>query len=146
MASERDNLRRDEMREWLQVWVDSTSQRRVAEALGVNRDPLRRALQGTGEVTGVVLEAVMRYAGTQGIQILEEESEPSSSIGKKGAGDGTGGSEADGDEDRQQGEDCDTGPVSRECDANGRDGADKAVEASQGRSNEAQRDAETRGK
>ena len=144
MASERDNLRRDEMREWLQVWVDSTSQRRVAEALGVNRDPLRRALQGTGEVTGVVLEAVERYARAHGIQILEEEPETSSSIGREGADDGTGGSEVDGDEDGQHGEDGDTGTVPRECDANGRDRTELAAEASQGRSDEGQRDAERR--
>ena len=67
MASEQENLHADEMREWLQAWVKRTSQRRVAEALGVNRDPLRRALRGTGEVTGVVRVAVERYARAHGI-------------------------------------------------------------------------------
>lgn len=144
MAIERDNLRRDEMREWLQAWVDRTSQRRVAEALGVNRDPLRRALQGTGEVTGVLLEAVKRYSRAHGIQILEEGPETSSSIGKEGADDGTGGSEVDGDEDGQHGEDGDTGTEPNECDANGRNRTEQATEASQGSSVEAQRDEEGR--
>ena len=144
MASERENLRGEEMREWLQAWVDRTSQRRVAEALGVNRDPLRRALQGTGEVTGVVLEAVKRYARAHGIQILEEEPETSSFIGKEGADDGTGGSEVDGDEDGQNGEDGDTETGPSECDANGRNRTEQAAESSQGSSVEAQRDEQGR--
>ena len=80
MGSEQESLRGDEIREWLQAWVRRTSQRRVSEALGVNRDPLRRALQGTGGVTGVVREAVERYAAANGIRIMEADS--SSPIGK----------------------------------------------------------------
>ena len=92
MASEQENLHANEMREWLQAWVKRTSQRRVAEALGVNRDPLRRALRGTGEVTGVVREAVVRYARSRGMQVIEPDT--SSSIGKleddSGSGDDAG--------------------------------------------------------
>ncbi|MCY4580400.1 MAG: hypothetical protein OXD31_15320 [Chloroflexi bacterium] len=80
MGSEQEYLRVDEMREWLRAWVKKTSQRRVSEALGVNRDPLRRALQGTGDVTGIVREAVERYAAANGIRIIDTDS--SSSIGK----------------------------------------------------------------
>ncbi len=84
MGSEQESLRGDEMREWLRAWVKRTSQRRVSEALGVNRDPLRRALQGTGGVTGVVREAVERYATANGIRIIETDS--SSPIGKSDDG------------------------------------------------------------
>ena len=80
MGSEQEYLRVDEMREWLRAWVKKTSQRRVSESLGVNRDPLRRALQGTGDVTGIVREAVERYAAANGIRIIDTDS--SSSIGK----------------------------------------------------------------
>ena len=81
MGSEQEYLHVDEMREWLRAWVKKTSQRRVSEALGVNRDPLRRALQGTDDVTGVVREAVERYAAANGIRIIDTDS--SSSIGKR---------------------------------------------------------------
>ena len=100
MGSEQEDLHVDEMREWLQVWVKRTSQRRVAEALGVNRDPLRRALQRTGEVTGVVREAVERYAREHGIQIID--SDTSSSIGKI---EDTGGSGDDAVSDANKGQD-----------------------------------------
>ena len=95
MGSERECLCIDEMREWLQAWVKRTSQRRVAEALGVNRDPLRRALRGTGEVTGVVRGAVERYARAHGTQIIDP-GVSSSSIGKI-EDDGSSGDDADSD-------------------------------------------------
>ncbi len=97
MGSERECLRVEEMREWLQAWVKRTSQRRVAEALGVNRDPLRRALRGTGEVTGVVRGAVERYARGHGIQIIDPGT--SSSIGRI-EDDGSSGDDADSDANR----------------------------------------------
>ena len=102
MGSEQECLRVDEMREWLQAWVKRTSQRRVAEALGVNRDPLRRALQGTGEVTGVVREAVKRYARAHGIQIICPDT--SSSIGES-EDVGSAGDDADSEADEDEGRD-----------------------------------------
>ncbi len=99
MSSEQENLHADEMREWLQAWVKRTSQRRVAEALGVNRDPLRRALRGTGEVTGVVREAVARYARAHGFQIIDHDT--SSSIGKV-EDDGFSGDDAESDANKDE--------------------------------------------
>ena len=107
MASEQENLHADEMREWLQAWVKRTSQRRVAEALGVNRDPLRRALRGTGEVTGVVREAVERYARAHGFQIIDHDT--SSSIGKV---EDYGSSSDDADRDANKSKEGDDGPRS----------------------------------
>lgn len=112
MASERENLHADEMREWLQAWVMRTSQRRVAEALGVNRDPLRRALRGTGEVTGVVRGAVERYARAHGIQIIDPGT--SSSIGRieddGSSGDDATGGETDGERSEAPAENDDETP------------------------------------
>ena len=51
----------EQVRDWLRQWVELTSQRTVAQALGVNRDPLRKALKGTGEIRGVVRKAVEQY-------------------------------------------------------------------------------------
>ena len=120
MASEQENLHADEMREWLQAWVKRTSQRRVAEALGVNRDPLRRALRGTGEVTGVVREAVERYARAHGFQIIDHDT--SSSIGKV---EYYGSSSDDADRDANKSKEGDDGP------SDGRSG-DGVTEAERG--------------
>ena len=96
MDSGQEYLRGDEIRVWLQAWVKNTSQRRVSEALGVNRDPLRRALQGTGDVTGVVRKAIETYAAANGIRIIDTDS--SSSIGKSDD-DGNVADDADGEAD-----------------------------------------------
>ncbi len=109
MTSEMERGHGDGIRKWLREWVDRTSQRRVAKALGVNRDPLRRALNGTGDVTGVVREAVERYAREHGIQIHGIDTGASSSIGKTEVGSNEDGSGGEG----EQAEDGETEQASR---------------------------------
>ena len=126
MGSEQECLRADGMREWLDAWVKRTSQRRVSEALGVNREPLRRALQGTGEVTGVLREAIKRYAETNGIQIIDTA--PSSSIGNS---EDDGSVVDDADRETDEGKSDDRTPTEGEAerpehDATGGDTDDKA--------------------
>ena len=64
---------RDGLEEWLLGQVERTSQSSVARLLGVNQSQVSRWVRGSGEMRGVLREAVERYVTAYGIEVVDGE-------------------------------------------------------------------------